>query len=159
MKPRRSNPLSARFFHANVMSSAMVISMTALAVSPSVHAANRYWDGGTANIATTGDGASGGTAGNWDTTLTNWDQGSGLAHVAWSNAAQDTAIFAGTAGTVTLTAPVTAAALTFTAAGYTVAGTSPNILTLGGTSATITTSTLATTGTTTISAPIALGST
>ena len=155
MKPRRSNPLSARFFHSHVMSTVMVISMTALAIDPSAQAANRYWDGGTVNIATTGDGASGGTAGNWDTTLTNWDQGSGLAHVAWSNAAQDTALFAGTSGTVTLTAPVTAAALTFTAAGYTVAGTSPNILTLGGTSATITTSTLATSGTTTISSPIA----
>ncbi|MFD0893930.1 autotransporter-associated beta strand repeat-containing protein [Luteolibacter ambystomatis] len=117
------------------------------------HGANRYWDGGTVNIAANGDGASGGTAGNWDTTLTNWDQGSGLAHVAWNNASLDSAFFAGTAGTVTLTAPVTAGSLTFTTSGYTLAGT--NALTLGGTTATITTSTLNTAGTTTISAPIA----
>ena len=56
----------------------------------SANAANRYWDGGTAAIGTNGDGASGGTTGNWGTTLTNWDQGSALAHVIWSNAANDT---------------------------------------------------------------------
>lgn len=148
MKPKSSNRflfVLRQFFTAQ----AIVISFLGTA-----HAANRFWDGGTANIGTNGDGASGGTAGNWNTTLTNWDQGSALAHVAWVNANNDTAVFGGTAGTVTITAPVTAGGLTFTTAGYTVAGTSPNILSLGGTTATITTSSLATSASTTLSTPI-----
>src|SRR5688572_25457445 len=60
------------------------------------HAADRFWDGGVANIGTNGDGVSGGTTGTWSTALTNWDQGNGLAHVAWVNANNDTAIFGGT---------------------------------------------------------------
>ncbi len=118
-------------------------------------AQNRFWDGGTANIAGNGNGASAGGTGNWNTTLTNWDQGSGLAMVAWNNANLNTAVFAGTAGTVTINAPVSAGGLTFTTTGYTLAGgASPNNLTLGGTSATITTSALTTAGTTTISSII-----
>ena len=76
---------------------------------------------GTVNIGTNGNGASAGTAGNWDTTLTNWDQGNALAHVAWVNANLDTAAFGGTAGTVTLTAPVTVGGLRFDVTGYTIA--------------------------------------
>jgi endo-1,4-beta-xylanase len=46
----------------------------------------RSWDGGTTDIAATGDGASDGGDGTWDTTIQNWDQGNDLAHVAWNNA-------------------------------------------------------------------------
>ena len=71
-------------------------------------------------------GVSGGTAGDWDNTLgentLNWDQGAGLAHVAWVNASLNTAVFGGTAGTVTLTDPISVGGLTFLSnSGYTIA--------------------------------------
>ncbi|BCU77895.1 autotransporter-associated beta strand repeat-containing protein [Luteolibacter sp. LG18] len=151
MKLNRSNGYLRLFLQNLLTAQAVIVTFLGAAA----HGASRWWDGGTANIAATGNGASGGTAGNWDTTLTNWDQGNTLAHVAWNNAANDDAFFAGTAGAVALTAPVTAGNLTFSTAGYSITGTSPNILTLGGTTATITTSSLAASGTTTISAPVA----
>ncbi len=82
---------------------------------------SRWWDGGSADIATPGDGISqGGASGVWDTTTQNWDQGSGQAHVAWNNVNGDIAIFGGTAGTVT-TQDVRVGGLTFTSA-YTLNG-------------------------------------
>ncbi len=84
-------------------------------------AANRWWDGGTADILTDGNGLSGGTAGNWNETLLNWDAGA-VPHVAWVNSNNDTAIFGGTAGTVTLTAPVTVGGLQFSTTAYTLTG-------------------------------------
>jgi len=88
---------------------------------------NLYWDGGAADIVVNGDGASAGGAGTWNTTLRNWDLGSGKAHVAWANANGDTAVFGGTAGTVTLGADIVAGGLTFTTANYVLTG---NTLTL-----------------------------
>jgi len=86
------------------------------------YAADRWWDGGTTDIGTDGNGASAGTAGNWNTTLLNWDAGA-APHVAWTNANNDTAIFGGTAGTVTLTEGITVGGITFdTASSYTIAG-------------------------------------
>jgi len=85
------------------------------------------WDGGTVDIAETGNGSSGGGDGTWNTTTKNWDQGNGLAHVAWSNTNSDTAIFGGTAGTVTLGTGVTVGGLNFDGA-YTVTG---NTVTFG----------------------------
>ncbi len=91
-----------------------------------VNAATLYWDGGTVNIGTDGNGVSGGTTGNWNTSLTNWDQGAGLAHIAWDNTntllnPADTAVFGGTAGTVTIGAGgITVGGLTFFSnSGYT----------------------------------------
>jgi len=80
-----------------------------------------YWDGGIADIGTDGNGASAGGAGTWDTTTKNWDAGA-APHVSWNNANNDTAVFAGTAGTVTLGAPVTAGGLTFNTANYVLTG-------------------------------------
>lgn len=100
-------------------------------------AAERWWDGGTIDISGNGDGASAGGAGTWNSSLKNWDQGSGLAYTAWNNSNGDTAIFGGsTAGTVTLPAGVTCGGLaivnssgTYTISGspITLAGTSPLI--------------------------------
>jgi autotransporter-associated beta strand protein len=81
----------------------------------------RFWDGGAVNIPGIGDGASGGGAGTWNTTLLNWDSGAGP-YVAWANAANDTAIFGGTAGTVTIGSPVVVGGLQFETAGYTLTG-------------------------------------
>lgn len=100
----------------------LCIASTALLTITYAHAAILYWDGGVANIATPGNGVSGGTLGNWDTTLTNWDQGSGLAHINWTNGT-NTAFFGGgaTGATVTLTAPVTVGGLGFASnSGYTI---------------------------------------
>ena len=70
-----------------------------------------YWDGGTTDIAGNGDGASQGGAGTWNdadgttggTPILNWDEGVSP-YVAWDadNSGNDTAVFGGTAGTVTL---------------------------------------------------------
>lgn len=68
--------------------------LTFISLSVPSYAADRWWDGGTVNIGTNGDGASSFLAGTWNATLTNWDQGAGLSHVAWNNG--DTAIFGGT---------------------------------------------------------------
>ena len=80
-----------------------------------------YWDGGVADILTDGNGASAGGAGTWDTTLLNWDTGASP-HVAWINSNNDTAVFAGTAGTVTLGTGITVGGLTFNTTGYSITG-------------------------------------
>ncbi len=81
----------------------------ALAV-PSLHAQTTL---------TWGAGGAGGT-GTWNTTATNTDWYNGTANVPWTNG--DNALFAGTAGTVTISGSVNANQLTFSTAGYTVQG-------------------------------------
>lgn len=76
--------------------------------SPNTPTANRWWDGSTLSGIT--NGASGGGAGTWSTTNTNWDRGAGFeAPVAWNNSDGNTAIFGGTTGTgiVTLDGNIT----------------------------------------------------
>ena len=76
-----------------------------------------FWDGGVANIGTNGDGASQGGLGTWSTVIQNWDQGSGLAHVAWTNGST-AADFGGTAGAVSVNSGITVGNLTFEVGGY-----------------------------------------
>jgi len=72
------------------------------------------------------DGASGGSTGGtgtWDLNATPplfWDNAGTMQ--AWSNTALDTALFGGTAGTVTLGEPITAGGLTFGVNGYAITG-------------------------------------
>jgi len=80
-----------------------------LAIS-SAHAATRWFDGGTVDIGTNGNGASTGGTGTWNTTILNWDAGASP-HVAWNNANADDAVIAGS-GTLTVGVPVTVGALT-----------------------------------------------
>ncbi|HEX7261488.1 MAG TPA: autotransporter-associated beta strand repeat-containing protein, partial [Luteolibacter sp.] len=128
MKPTRSLAFLAPIFYALAASSA--------------HGTTHYWDGGTINIVGDGDGASGGTAGDWSTGLSNWDVGVSP-YVAWPGAGTDNdAVFGGTAGTVTLATAITANDLTFNTTGYTITN---GTLTLNGTSPTITTGTGVTT--------------
>ena len=89
MKPRalshhasRLRSLAAGF--ASCARVALVGGFAVLAALPAP-GATRFWDGGSVDIATDGDGTSDGTSGMWNTTLKNWDQGSGLEHVAWVN--------------------------------------------------------------------------
>jgi autotransporter-associated beta strand protein len=111
MKPKSS----LRSFLALAGSALIAISYT--------HAAPLYWD----DDDTTGD-ADGGT-GTWNTSLTNWDDAATSGTDAtWDNGNFDTAIFGGTAGTVTLGTGITVGGLQFDAAGYTVTG---NTLTFG----------------------------
>jgi fibronectin-binding autotransporter adhesin len=76
----------------------------------------------------------GGGTGTWDTSHANWFNGS--AAVPWTQGSS--AIFAGTAGTLTVGAPITVQNMTFSTDGYTITG---NTLTVSGTTATITTGT------------------
>ena len=93
---------------------AIIVALSMMIVSS--QAANRWWDG--ANTGGTGDGASDGGTETWNTSIQNWDQGNGLARVSWTNANNDTAIFAGTAGTVALGTGITIGGLQFDTASY-----------------------------------------
>jgi fibronectin-binding autotransporter adhesin len=95
------------------------------------HAAPLYWDGATPA------GAPGGGAGNWDHSLSgntaNWDTSLSGGDLAWVNADLATAVFGGTAGTVTLNEDISVGGLTFNTTGYTITGvTNSRTLTFGG---------------------------
>lgn len=109
--------------------------LSAFSSSPFVHAASLYWDSdaaGTGNSITAGTGLGG--SGNWDTLLGNWWSGSGTIDTTWTNGT-NTAVFWGpTAGTVSLTAPITVGGLQFRTTGY-MLDASVNALTFGSDSA------------------------
>ncbi|WP_447930163.1 autotransporter-associated beta strand repeat-containing protein [Sphingopyxis fribergensis] len=105
-----------------------------LACAPlSARAEDRYWD---ANGTAVGSGGTG----TWNLANLNWspngDGVSGPFVEPWANGDLDNAIFGGTAGTVTVGAPVTVGNITFTSAGYVLNG---STLTLGGPAPTIAT--------------------
>jgi autotransporter-associated beta strand protein len=88
------------FFHGTLVSLALLANSSA---------ATLFWDGGTVNLAGNGNAASNPAAnGTWDSgTVKNWDVApSGSPFVAWSNSFADTAAFAGTARTVTVSGTV-----------------------------------------------------
>ena len=94
-----------------------------------------YWDGGSVNITTNGDGISQGAAGTWNGAIQNWDQGSGQPHIAWSSGGD--AVFglsgiAAGAGVVTFGAAITANSITINTTNYafTDGGISGNTLTI-----------------------------
>jgi fibronectin-binding autotransporter adhesin len=124
---RRVRPLAtslARFTSVAAVCGAL------LAGAGSARAATYYWDADGAVALNALDGTGLGGAGNWDNVLLNWWNGLS-ADVAWPNTTADTAIFAGTPGLVTLTAPISANALRFDA-GFSLNATGANALTLGG---------------------------
>jgi autotransporter-associated beta strand protein len=109
-----------------LFASAIVCSL----VAP-LRAATFTWNG-----STTGGGT--GASDTWDTTAVNWT-GAGT---VWPTTGTDNdAVFAGTAGTVTIASGVTANDITFSTAGYTISG---GTLTLNGTAQTITNAATAT---------------
>jgi fibronectin-binding autotransporter adhesin len=104
-----------------------------MAFSPMLQAVDRYWD-------TNGTALGSGGAGTWNLSSAFWSPNSDGASgpfSAWNNASLYDAIFAGTAGTLTLGTPITAHNLTFQTTGYTLNG---STLTLGGITPTINTS-------------------
>lgn len=93
------------------------------------NAVDAYWDGINAN--TDNDSIQGG-AGTWDAGTANWtDQTDSAPGVIW--VAGNTAVFAGTAGTVTVSGVQEIGGLTFDTSGYTIAG---GTLDINGTNAT-----------------------
>lgn len=96
-------------------------------------AANLTWDG-------SGNGTNPNTSGTWNTTGTNWNNGTGL--TTWNNANNDTAVFGNSVGSggtrvVTLGEDITVGGIGFASpGGFTIAGS--NILTLAGSTPTIT---------------------
>ncbi|HEY4146948.1 autotransporter-associated beta strand repeat-containing protein [Pinirhizobacter sp.] len=117
----------------------VLMGLASLYAAPAL-SADRYWD-------VNGGSAGNGGTGTWDTTSALFNSASdGVAgpFVTWNNAAFDNAVFTGTAGTVTLGAPITAQNLTFNLTGFalnggtlTLAGTTPTISTGNGVAATI----------------------
>src|SRR6476646_6671638 len=94
---------------------AAAVSVPALLVcsgTMSAMAADLSWD-----PAGTGPVVSGGS-GTWDSTSNFW--WNGTSDTAWTDG--NAAVFAGTAGTVTLAGPVSATGLTFSTTGYTLTG-------------------------------------
>ena len=71
----------------------------------------QFWDG--PNIRS--NGVIDGGTGNWDNFTTNWTNASGNTNSSWRNGV---AVFAGTAGTVTVTQPIFFAGLEFMTDGY-----------------------------------------
>ena len=96
-----------------------------------------YWDGANTNDANNISSGTGlGGAGNWDTSASTWWPGSG-ANAAWVNGNNDPAVFWGpTAGTVTLTAPITVGGVAFNTTDY-LLDASANALTFGAAANTI----------------------
>ena len=102
--------------------------------APAVRAGDVIWDI-TPGVVGPGNGTISGGLGLWDTTLGNWTVDGGANNIAWDNGANDTAVFGGAAGIVTLGTPITVGGLTFNDnAGYLLA---LDLLTFG-TAATIT---------------------
>ncbi|MEI6603702.1 MAG: autotransporter-associated beta strand repeat-containing protein [Verrucomicrobiota bacterium] len=124
MKPR-SLPRSRNLLQ-------LASAITALLACQAAQAA-LTWDG--SDLVSTG--AQGGS-GNWNVNSTA-DWWNGTADVIWPalGGTNDDAVFAGTAGTVTLTSAITANDLTFNTTGYILSG--AQTLTLNGTSPTLTT--------------------
>ena len=114
--------------------------------SVTIMAAGTFWDGSN----TTANSAVDGGTGTWDAITGNWTNAAGSANGAWVSGA-NTAVFAGSSGTVTVSGTQSIGGLNFTTSGYTLAG---GTLSLAGTANTITT-----VGTARIGSVIAGGST
>jgi autotransporter-associated beta strand protein len=99
-----------------------------IAATATLDAATYTWNGSSTGGAT-------GTSNNWDTTSANW---TGTATIWPASGSDNDAVFAGTAGTVTISSGVTANDIAFNTNSYTVSG---GTLTLNGTTPTITTPT------------------
>ncbi len=117
MSFRQWRSLRSRILRRAVLSSLVA---GAFSIAGTAHAANLFWD-----AAITG--AAGGGTGTWDAVALNWFNGT--SNVAWNSV--DDAIFGGTAGTVTVGAPITANSLQFSTTGYTLGGASPLTITTG----------------------------
>ncbi len=100
----------------------LILGLTMFSLANLVSAQTLYWDGGTVNITTNGDGMSEGASGSWDNSTVNWDQGAGVPETAWvsgTNAFFGATGIAPNAGTVTLNAAINANIVTINTTNYT----------------------------------------
>ncbi len=108
---------------------AVLIPLLVLTGSPvSLQAADYYWDQDGDSSGNALSGTNLGGAGTWDLSASAWWDGLST-NLAWPNLS-DTAIFTGTAGTVTLGENITAGGLRFNVNGYTIAPSTTQTLTL-----------------------------
>ncbi len=107
----------------DALSNETVVSSVAVATVQPRQAITVYWDG--PNTGGAGDGVSQGGTATWSTSVANWDNGT--VRAVWHNDA-DSAVFGGTAGTVTLGGAISISNLTFsnTAGTYTLTGSTLN---------------------------------
>ena len=132
---RKHSPALALFRkHLRVPVTALLLSTVGM-WSNQVKGATLSWDSdfiGVNNVAT---GAGLGGLGTWNTTGSNWWNGTNLSPAslsAWNNAGNDTALFTGTAGVITLGTGVTVGGLQFNTTGYTLgAATNTNAISFG----------------------------
>jgi len=110
----------------------LAVAMATMFVFPAgtARAASVTWDIVPGTVGA-GNGSITGGTGTWNTTNGNWTTDGGANNVAWSNANNDTAVFGGTAGTVTLGEGITVGGLTFNTTNYVVQGVDANTLTFG----------------------------
>ncbi|RST53953.1 autotransporter-associated beta strand repeat-containing protein [Variovorax sp. DXTD-1] len=132
-KRSRSKDAADRFTAADMQSPwalRLVAVAALLALYAPAKAADRYWDPNTSGVGLGGGGT-------WNTSSSIWNTtGNDVAGPwsTWNNVALDTAIFGGTASTVSLGAPITANRLSFTVHNYVITG---STLTLAGATPTI----------------------
>jgi autotransporter-associated beta strand protein len=93
----------------DALSNETTVSSVAVATAQPRQPITVYWDGPSTGGA--GDGVSQGGTAIWSTSVTNWDNGT--VRGVWYNGA-DSAVFGGTAGTVTLGESISISNLTFT---------------------------------------------
>lgn len=102
---------------------AAIVLLTAILALPAQHAlaAPLYWDTSqpTAGLGGTGTWENGGATAFWSSSSSG---NTGGTFSAWDNAGAHTASFGGSGGTVTISAPVVAALIQFTAGGYELTG-------------------------------------
>lgn len=109
LKPRPLSESIARLTVAAALSAAMLAAVKS--------AATLYFDSDATTVGDSVSGAGLGGTGPWDQATANWWTGS--VEQAWSDG--QNAVFAGSAGTLTLGAPVTVGNMVFRTTGYTIA--------------------------------------
>ncbi|EDY20580.1 autotransporter-associated beta strand repeat protein [Chthoniobacter flavus Ellin428] len=131
-KKRKGPRISTQFIKR--LSSWLVLS-TALTLAVR-SASSLFWDADQNATGNVTDGTNLGGTGTWDLNSTaNWWDGSSASDTQWQNG--DAATFVGPSGTVTLGTPIIASGLTFNSAGFTLAGTGSNVITLNAQPATV----------------------
>ncbi len=121
-RPARKNPASRKMLLSGSIG-ALVVAALSLATPSTARSATFYWDSDANATGNNVDGTNLGGTGTWDNLSTvNWWDPVGPSEVQWNNANFDTAVFTGTAGTVTLSGGITAGGLTFNTSGYLLTG-------------------------------------
>jgi fibronectin-binding autotransporter adhesin len=113
----------------------MIALMAFWQIGQPLQAASYYWDSDATGVNNVLTGGGLGGLGTWNATGLNWWNGSNLSAgslSAWNNSGNDTAIFRGTAGTITLGTPITVGGLQFNTTAFILgAAANTNAITFG----------------------------